>query len=102
MKHFQRYLGIFRDLDAYSAILTDVQLGEREESSDALLEYWKKCPDFRKKDPERKALILERVHIWVKFSFQNVFFNISRRKKSKMFPYEISFSGAFIEGSYFY
>ena len=36
LKHCQGYLGIFRDIDAYSAILTDVQ-------------NQKKCPDFGKK-----------------------------------------------------
>ena len=45
LKHCQGYLGIFRDIDAYSAILTDVQL----ETSPALFENQKKCPDFGKK-----------------------------------------------------
>ena len=32
-KHFQGYLGIFRDNDVYSATLTGAQLGGREEPS---------------------------------------------------------------------
>ena len=37
---FQGYLGIFRDIDAYSATLTGAQLGR------------KKFPDFGKKGPD--------------------------------------------------
>ena len=35
-KHFQGYLGIFRDTDAYSAPLTGAQLGRRGEASPVL------------------------------------------------------------------
>ena len=45
-KHFQGYLGIFRDIDAYSATLTCGQLGRREQAYSALFKNWKKCPDF--------------------------------------------------------
>ena len=45
-KHFQGYLGIYWDIDAYPATLTGVQLGERSEASPALFENRKKCLDF--------------------------------------------------------
>ena len=38
-----------------------------------------KCPDFRKKDPDC-------VHVWVKFSIQNVVLTVSSAQFSKMFP----------------
>ena len=41
-KHFQRYLGIFTDIDAYSGTLTGAQLVGRGEASPALLENSKK------------------------------------------------------------
>ena len=47
-KYFQRYLDIFRDIDAYSATLTDAQLERRAETSPTLFEN-RKCPDFGKK-----------------------------------------------------
>ena len=43
-KAFQGYLGIFKDIDAYSATLTGVQLGWRGKTSPALFEYRKKVP----------------------------------------------------------
>ena len=46
--HFQGYLGIFRDIDAYWSTLTCVQLAGREEASPALLKI------------EKNVLILER------------------------------------------
>ena len=51
-KHFQGYLGIFKDIDAYSGTLTGAQLGGRGETSPALFENRKKCPDFGKKGPD--------------------------------------------------
>ena len=56
---------MFRDIDTYSATLTSAQLRERREGSPALLENRKKCPNFGKKGPDC-------VHLWVKFSIQNV------------------------------
>ena len=50
--------------------------GRREEASPAL--YWKskkKCPNFGKKRPDC-------VHLWVKFSIQNVVLRVPRRKNS--------------------
>ena len=47
-KHFQGYLGIFMNIDAYLATLTGVQLGDERETSPALFEDRKKCPDFLK------------------------------------------------------
>ena len=41
-RHFQRYLGIFRDIDAYSVTPTGAQLGGRGEASLAVFEI-KKC-----------------------------------------------------------
>ena len=41
-KHFQKYLGIFTDIDAYSGTLTGAQLVGRGEASPALLENSKK------------------------------------------------------------
>ena len=37
-KCFQGYLGIFRYIEAYSATITGVQLGERGEASPSLFE----------------------------------------------------------------
>ena len=89
-KHFQRYLGILRDLYTYSATLTDVQLGGKVDASPAFFKKRKNCPDFWKED-------LDCVHLWVKFSIQNVVLRVSRRKNSKMFPWRASFSGVFEE-----
>ena len=61
-KHFQGYLGIFRDIDAISATLTGVQLGGGRPPL-SFSENQKKCPDFGKKGPNC-------VHLWVKFSIQ--------------------------------
>ena len=52
---------------------------ERREASPALFENWKKGPVFRKKG-------LDCVHLWIKFSIQNVFLRVSRRKTAKYFP----------------
>ena len=90
MKYFQGYLGIFRDIDAYSSTLTDAQQRLRGESFHAVSENWKKCPGFRKKGPDS-------VHLWIKFSIQSVVLRVSRGKNSKMFPYGISFSCVFDE-----
>ena len=49
------------------------------------LESPKKCPDFWKKGPDG-------VHLWIKFTIQNVFLTVSRRKISKFFPYGIEVS----------
>ena len=78
-KRFPGYLGIFRDIDAYSATLTGAQLKGRGEASPTLFENRKKYPDFGKKGPDS-------VHLWVKFSIQNIFLRASRRKNFKMFP----------------
>ena len=77
-KHFQAYLGIFRGIAAYSATLTDEQLRGRGEASPALFENRKKCPHFGKKDPDC-------IHLWVKFSIQNIVLRVSRRKNSQIF-----------------
>ena len=60
--YFQGYLGIFRNIDAYPATITDVQLGvggvggtgrsKRREVSSALCENQKGFPDFGKKIPD--------------------------------------------------
>ena len=49
------------------------------------LESPKKCPDFGKKGPDG-------VHLWIKFTIQNVFLTVSRRKISKFFPYGVKVS----------
>ena len=69
------------DIDVYSATLTGAQLGRGGggKASPALFENRKKCPDFGKKGPDC-------VHLWVKFSIQNVVLRVSRRKNLKMFP----------------
>ena len=82
--HFQGYFGIFRDIDAYSATLTCVQLGRKGETSPMCFENRKKCPDFRKKSSPYD-------HLWVKFSIQNIILRVSRRKNSKMFPWGLFF-----------
>ena len=43
------------------------------------LESPKKCPDFGKKGPDG-------VHLWIKFTIQNVFLTVSRRKSPNFFP----------------
>ena len=50
LEHFQGYLGIFRDIDAYSAILTDAQLGG-EGMSPLLCLKMKKVSWFWKERP---------------------------------------------------
>ena len=44
----------------------------------------KKCPDFGQKNPDC-------VHLWIKFSIQNVVSRVIKRKNSKMFPWEAIF-----------
>ena len=46
-----------------------------------VLWFWKKGPDC--------------VHLWVKFSIQNVVLTVSRRKKSQTFPCEAFFCSVF-------
>ena len=56
------------DIDAYSATFTGVQLGGRGEGPPLFFsENHKKCPDLGKKGPDC-------VHLWAKFSIQNVLF----------------------------
>ena len=43
------------------------------------LKIEKMCPDFWKKGPDC-------VHLWIKFSIQNVVLRASRRKSTKLFP----------------
>ena len=71
-KHFQGYLGIFRNISAYSATLTGAPLRESK-ISPVLFQKPKNSPNFAKKYPDC-------VHLWVKFSFQNVLI-VSWRKK---------------------
>ena len=73
-KHFQWYLGIFRDT------ITGVQLKWGGET----------YPDFEKKDPDC-------VQIWVTFSIENIVSRVSRRKNSIMFPCGVLFSCVFSE-----
>ena len=77
-KHFQEYLGISKDTDGYSATIIGVQKGGGKTSS-TLFKNLKKYPDFEKKDPDC-------VHLWVKFSAENIVLGVSRRKGFKMFP----------------
>ena len=83
-KHFPWYLGISRDT------ITGVQLKWGGETSFALFRNLKKYPDFEKKDPDC-------VHIWVKFSIENIVSRVSRRKNPIMFPCEALFSCVFSE-----
>ena len=48
-KHFQGYLGIFTDIEAYSNTLRGAQLWGIGEASPILFENRKDCPYFRKK-----------------------------------------------------
>ena len=82
-KHFQKYLGIFRDIDVYSATLTGTQLvRRRRETNPALFENLKKCPDFGKKG-------LDCIHLLVELSIQKAEIqNFSRRNIPKMFSVE--------------
>ena len=77
--NFQGYLGIFRDIDAYSATHTGTQLGGEGRPPLSYLNMENKFSDFGKKGPT------DYVHIWVKFSIQNVVLRIPWRKNSKMF-----------------
>ena len=79
-KHFQGYLGLFRDIDAYSATLTGhTQLERRGEASPALFKIKEKCPDFEKKGPDY-------INLWVEFSIKNLVLRISRKKTPECFP----------------
>ena len=78
-KQFQWYLGIFRDIDAYSITLIREQVGERDEASPTLFENQKRCPDIAKKDPDC-------IHFGVKFRIQNVVLRIFKRKIPRYFP----------------
>ena len=64
-KHFQGYLGIFRDTDRYSATSTGAQLKGGGETSFTLCKNLKKYADFEKKDPDC-------VHLWVKFAIEKI------------------------------
>ena len=79
LKHFQKYLVIFRDIDAYPATPTGAQLGGRREAIPTFIENRKKCLDFGKKD-------IDCVNLWVKFFIQNLVLRVSWRKNSKIFP----------------
>ena len=46
MKHFQGYIGMFKDIDAFLATLTGAQLGETPPPNQKSKS--KKCPDFLK------------------------------------------------------
>ena len=89
-KHFQGYLGIFGDIDAYSATFTGAQLGGRGNSPLHFYENWKKCPGFGKKD-------LDSLHFWIKFPIQNVVLRVFRRKNPKMFSCRAFFPSVFNE-----
>ena len=82
LKDIKGYLGIFRDIDAYSATLTGAQLRGREKGqgggrggSPALFDNRKKCLDFGKKGPDC-------VHLWVKFCIQSILLRVYARKNS--------------------
>ena len=72
-KHFQGYLDIAKDIDAYSAKLTGGQLRGRGKASPAFFENRKNCPDFEK-------IGRNCVDHWVKCYIQNVVLEVSRRK----------------------
>ena len=96
--HFQGYFGIFRDIDAYSATLTWVQLGRKGETSPICFENRKKCPDFRKKSSAYD-------HLWVKFSIQNIILEYLGEKTPKCFPgasFSCVFDEMFIELPWFH
>ena len=86
-KHFQGYLGIFKDIDAYSATLTGAELEGNKGAPQTFFENRKKCPDFGKMFPD----------LWVKFSIQNVVLRVSRTKKFKIFHCGGFFSYVFDE-----
>ena len=80
-----------RDVDAYSATLTGVELGGEEKLPPLLFfENRKQCPDFGRKGTDC-------IQLWIKFPTQNVILRVSRRKISKMFPNGASFSCVFEE-----
>ena len=61
-----------------------------KEGRPATIENRKKCPDFGTED-------LDCVHLFVKFSIQNVVLRVSRRKNSEMFLCGACFSSVFDE-----
>ena len=71
-KHFQTYLGIFRDTDAYSAILTGVQLWGGGGG----------LPPLPFLTMEKKTLIMSIFGLHFPFKM----FRVSTRINSKMFP----------------
>ena len=75
-KHFQAHSAIFSDVQTYWGTLryTEVYSGIIEPP---LPFFEKNYPDFRKKS-------LDCVHLWVKFSIQNVVLGISWRKNSNV------------------
>ena len=77
-KHFQRYLGIFRDMMHIQPLSKTHNYGEQKRPGLPFLKS-KICHDFGKKGPEW-------VHLSVKFTIQNVVLRVSRRKISTIFP----------------
>ena len=63
LKHCQEYLGIFRDIDVYSAIYTGAQLGREERHPLMFLKIGKRCLDFLKKGHHY-------VHYWLSSPFK--------------------------------
>ena len=92
LMHFQGYLGILKDVDAYWSAFTSAQ--QRGEGLFYSFLKIKKCSDFGKK-----------IHTWVKLSIQNVVLRVSRRKNYKIFScgtYFCVFDEIFIEVLQFY
>ena len=85
-KHFQGYLGIFRDIDAYSATLTGAQLKGR---GDLPCLFWYLKILVKK--------ILDCVHLWVKFPIQNIVLRESKKKTPKCFTVGLFFLVFFTE-----
>ena len=90
----QTYSRTFRHIQEYWCIFSHTyRRATMEESGGLPCSFWKsrkECPDFGKKGPDR-------VHHWVKFSVLNAVLRVSRRNKSKMFPWGASFSCVFVE-----
>ena len=69
-------MSIFGELDLISQA---PDKGRRGRSLLPFFENKKKCPDFAEKDSDS-------VHLWVKYSIQNVVLRVSRRKSIKKGP----------------
>ena len=83
------YSRIFKDIQEYWCIFSQThraQLGEEGKPPLPFFENRRKCLEFGLKKKSRDC-----VHLWVKFSIQNIVLTVPRRKNSQIFPCEVFF-----------